>query len=117
MGPKRFHPAPISLQITWYWCGSDHANHYDHLDKGAVKVLADKVGIFLVPLRVGALLEKWGVDKADIIELNWWESAIAADIEFTLTPTQHFSGRGLLDRDQTLWGSWVINASGKKVFF
>lgn len=34
-----------------------------------------------------------------------------------MTPTQHFSGRGLLDRDQTLWGSWVINASDKKVFF
>ena len=67
-------------------------DHYDHLDKGAVKVLADKVGTFLVPLRVGALLEKWGVDKEKIIELNWWESATASDIEFTLTPTQHFSG-------------------------
>ena len=88
------------------WVVISH-DHYDHLDKGAVKVLADKVGTFLVPLRVGALLEKWGVDKEKIIELNWWESATASDIEFTLTPTQHFSGRGLLDRDQTLWGSWV----------
>lgn len=118
MGPKRFHPTPISLQglpdIDVVVISHDH---YDHLDKGAVKVLAGKVGTFLVPLRVGALLEKWGVDKAKIIELNWWESATVADIEFTLTPTQHFSGRGLLDRDQTLWGSWVINASDKKVFF
>jgi N-acyl-phosphatidylethanolamine-hydrolysing phospholipase D len=27
---------------------------------------------------------------------------------FTLTPTQHNSGRGLLDQGATLWGSWVV---------
>jgi L-ascorbate metabolism protein UlaG (beta-lactamase superfamily) len=39
------------------------------------------------------------------------------DVEFTFTPAQHFSGRGLFDRDQTLWGSWVIKASGRKPIY
>ncbi len=30
------------------------------------------------------------------------------DINFTLTPTQHWSGRGFFDRYKALWGSWAI---------
>lgn len=118
MGPKRFHPTPISIeQLPDVDVVVISHDHYDHLDKAAVTALAQKVETFLVPLRVGTILEKWGVEKEKIVELNWWESATAAGIDFTLTPTQHFSGRGLLDRDQTLWGSWVIEGSDKKVFF
>ncbi len=31
--------------------------------------------------------------------------------------TQHFSGRGLTDRNNTLWGSWVIRGNSKSLFF
>lgn len=117
-GPKRFHQTPITLQdlpnIDVVVISHDH---YDHLDKASIKELGDKVGIFLVPLKVGQLLVNWGVPKEKVIELDWWESHSVDGIEYTLTPTQHFSGRGLTDRDATLWGSWVINAQQNKVFF
>ena len=117
-GPKRFHQTPIILQdlpnIDVVVISHDH---YDHLDKASIKVLGDKVGNFLVPLKVGHLLVNWGVPKEKVIELDWWESHSVDSIEYTLTPTQHFSGRGLTDRDATLWGSWVINAQQHKVFF
>ena len=38
-------------------------------------------------------------------------------VRFTATPSQHFSGRGLLSRNKTLWASWVIEAERRKVFF
>ncbi len=118
MGPKRFHPTPINLQdlpnIDVVVISHDH---YDHLDKASVKALADKVGTFIVPLKVGAYLKKWGARDEQVIELDWWQSATVNDIDFTLTPTQHFSGRGLMDRDATLWGSWVITSEDSNVFF
>ncbi|MFN1618253.1 MBL fold metallo-hydrolase [Vibrio rotiferianus] len=118
VGPKRFHQTPITLQdlpnIDVVVISHDH---YDHLDKASIKELGGKVGIFLVPLKVGQLLVSWGVPKEKLIELDWWESHSVDGIEYTLTPTQHFSGRGLTDRDATLWGSWVINAQQHKVFF
>ena len=33
-------------------------------------------------------------------------------VQFVATPAQHFSGRGLRDGNQTLWGSWVIYGGG-----
>lgn len=117
-GPKRFHPTPIDVQalpdIDVVVISHDH---YDHLDKAAIKELSDKVSTFLVPLKVAPLLQKWGVAADKIIELDWWQSYSVEDTEYTLTPTQHFSGRGLADRDSTLWGSWVIDAPTKRVFF
>ncbi|RAS66387.1 L-ascorbate metabolism protein UlaG (beta-lactamase superfamily) [Vibrio diazotrophicus] len=117
-GPKRFHQPPISIQdlptIDVVLISHDH---YDHLDKAAVKSLAKKVDHFLVPSKVGALLQKWGVPASKIQEFLWWDSANRGSVEFAFTPTQHFSGRSLTDRNQTLWGSWVIRSSKKSIFF
>jgi L-ascorbate metabolism protein UlaG (beta-lactamase superfamily) len=117
-GPKRFHQAPITLDtlpnLDVVVISHDH---YDHLDKGSIDKLSHKVGLFLVPLKVAKRLADWGVPQKKIIELDWWHSHTVAGIEYTLTPTQHFSGRGLTDRDSTLWGSWVIHAPKNKIFF
>lgn len=83
-------------------------DHYDHLDHGSILRLKDKTKLFLVPLGVGAHLEAWGVKKNRIRELYWYEDVVVDGITFTCTPAQHFSGRGLTDKMQTLWCSWVI---------
>lgn len=118
MGPKRFHKTPISLEalpdIDVVVISHDH---YDHLDKDSVKKLSDKVSLFLVPLKVGQVMQNWGVPADKIVELDWWESHYFNGINYTFTPTQHFSGRGIRDRDSTLWGSWVITAKQANVFF
>ncbi len=118
VGPKRFHPNPISLKdlppIKGVVISHDH---YDHLDKAAVKKLAEKVEHFYTPLKVGDLMARWGVAEENITQLDWWQSKQAGNITVTLTPTQHFSGRGLLDGRERLWGSWVIESSETKLFF
>lgn len=117
-GPKRFHQTPISIDelpnIDVVVISHDH---YDHLDKNAVKEMASKVSLFLVPLRVSKHLIKWGVPSEKIIELNWWESHAFNGIEYVFTPSQHFSGRTAFDKNQTLWGSWVIAGQTHRVFF
>ncbi len=92
-------------------------DHYDHLDYGSILKLKDKTKHFIVPLGVGAHLERWGVPKEKITELYWGESVEMAGIHFTCTPAQHFSGRGMGDKMKTLWSSWVIKGQHHKLFF
>ncbi len=117
-GPKRFHQSPIALQalpeIDIVLISHDH---YDHLDKKAIKQLHNKVGRFLTPLGVGKRLQGWGVPADKITELDWWQSYDFNDLKFHATPAQHFSGRGMFDRDKTLWASWVIAGPQARLFF
>lgn len=92
-------------------------DHYDHLDYGSIKRLKDKVGRFFVPLGVGAHLERWGVAPDRIMEFDWWDEIVWEAFVLACTPARHFSGRGLLGRNSTLWCSWVVLGRTAKVFF
>ncbi len=92
-------------------------DHYDHLDAKAIKDLSQSVDRFLVPLGVKAHLERWGVDANRINELDWHDSEDYKNIKFTLTPAQHFSGRGLTNRNSTLWGSWIVSSERIRAYF
>lgn len=118
MGPKRFHPTPLSIADLPPIKGVilSH-NHYDHLDEAAIKTLTTKVENFYMPLGVGATLSKWGVSSDRIHEFDWHESIEVSNLTLTATPSQHFSGRGLSDRNQSLWASWVIKSSQNNIYF
>ncbi len=92
-------------------------DHYDHLDYGSVQKLKEKVKDFYVPLGVGAHLRRWGVAESAIHELNWWEEVNHAGLTIVFTPSRHFSGRGITDRNTTLWGSWIIQGESKNLYF
>ncbi|WP_066108761.1 MBL fold metallo-hydrolase [Gallibacterium salpingitidis] len=92
-------------------------DHYDHLDYQAIKEIANKVKHFYVPLGVAAHLQRWGIEKSRITELDWYESAALDDINLIFTPNRHFSGRKWGKETKTLWGSWVIQTPTHKLFF
>ena len=92
-------------------------DHYDHLDYSTIKRIKANVKTFLVPYGIGNHLKKWGVEEEKIIELNWNEVFKIDEIEFTSLPARHFSGRGPLNRNSTLWSSWAIKSSAVKIYF
>ena len=81
-------------------------SHYDHLDYTSVKLLSEKFEniLFLVPLG----LKKWFESKGiyNVRELDWWDSFTIKETLITFAPVQHWSARGLFDRNETLWGAW-----------
>jgi len=91
-------------------------DHYDHLDRKSIKELDKKTKKYIMPLGVDAHLIKWGINPNKMEILDWSQSTRYANIEFSCTPGQHFSGRGL-ESCNTLWCSWVINTTSSKLFF
>ncbi len=92
-------------------------DHYDHLDHKAIQEIEARTERFLVPLGIGSHLLRWGVPADKITELDWYDSVQHGDTQFTLTPSRHFSGRGLTNRNTTLWASWVVKTDSHSVFF
>jgi L-ascorbate metabolism protein UlaG (beta-lactamase superfamily) len=121
VGPVRFHAPPLALdELPPLDAIVASHDHYDHLDRGVVRALARSAAQsgarFVVPLGVGAHLEQWGVAPGRIAELDWGESTTVGPLTLTATPARHFSGRGLSDRNHTLWASWSVAGPRHRVF-
>jgi L-ascorbate metabolism protein UlaG (beta-lactamase superfamily) len=119
IGPKRFFTAPMILNaLPPLDAVIISHDHYDHLDKAVVEQLANSTVPFYCSLGVGNYLEKWGIDKSRITEMDWTEKAmIGNDCILTAAPARHFSGRGLHNRFETLWSSFVIKGSTHNIFY
>jgi L-ascorbate metabolism protein UlaG (beta-lactamase superfamily) len=117
MGPKRFQPAPLRAQdLPALDAVLISHDHYDHLDKLTIIALQGKTASFHVPLGVGAILNKWGIPAAKIVEYAWWDLHDMNGMTVVAVPARHFSGRGLFDRNKTLWCSWVVVAGTRRVY-
>ena len=91
-------------------------NHYDHLDLATVRRLADEGGAkFIAPRGVSRLLLEEKIAPAE--ELDWGESARFGDLTIHGVPALHFSGRGLFDRNQTLWCGYLVEGQGRAIYF
>jgi L-ascorbate metabolism protein UlaG (beta-lactamase superfamily) len=91
-------------------------NHYDHLDKPTIQRLGNAAHYF-VPLLMAKWLRGLGIKNENITELDWWQEAERRGLKIVCTPTQHFSGRGLHDRNQVLWCSWTILGKTQRLYF
>lgn len=120
IGPKRVTPLTIELEQLPHidFVVISH-NHYDHLDKNSLKKLLIKQKnnpphIF-VPLKLKKWFQKIGFEN--VIELDWWENTIIDNWEITAVPAQHYSGRNLFDKNNTLWCGWVIKTTNFSYYF
>jgi L-ascorbate metabolism protein UlaG (beta-lactamase superfamily) len=119
-GPKRYHPTPVNIaQLPPIDVVLLSHDHHDHLNPPSIRALVKRRVPFVTSLGVGARLERFGVEPELITELDWWEDHTlpGGELSFTATPAQHFSGRGLFDRNTTLWSSWVITTPKHRIFF
>ncbi len=91
-------------------------SHFDHLDLPSLKKLQEKhQPTFIVGLGLKEFLEGEGLFK--VIEMDWFETHELAQGKIHFLPAKHFSARTPWGQNQTLWGSFLIEAGGKKVYF
>ena len=92
-------------------------DHYDHLDYSSIQKLKNKTKQYFVALGIKRHLVSWGVESNLIEEFDWWDSKGFESIKITFTPTRHFSGRGLTDRQKCLWGGWALKTAKENIWF
>jgi L-ascorbate metabolism protein UlaG (beta-lactamase superfamily) len=119
MGPKRFFAPPLTLQeLPPLDAVIISHDHYDHLDKNTISFFANSAIPFYCSLGVGRYLERFGIVKNYITEMDWGDSVMLGnDCVITATPARHFSGRGILNRNETLWSSFIIKGHTHNLFF
>ena len=117
LGPKRLIPPAISLnELPKIDVVTISHNHYDHLDIRSLKKLS-KLNpnlIFLIPKGDIDIFNKKNIDN--VKEFVWWEEISIDDFIFTFTPVQHWSARGLFDRNESLWGGWFIKSTDYSLY-
>lgn len=119
IGPKRRHPPPIQLDkfekvdvvILTH-------NHYDHMDRETIFTLQRLYPTisWVVPRGVKSWFQR-RLPHAQVVEIDWWQSIEIDGMKFTGVPAQHFSGRGIFDRNRTVWMGVVLEMEGKRVYF
>ena len=92
-------------------------DHYDHLDYASIQKLRGKVAHYYVPLGVSRHLERWGVASEKITQLDWWNGFTVGEVEITFVPARHFSGRGLFDRGESLWGGYTFISPQMRIYW
>ena len=114
-GPKRYVDPAIQLkEIPKTDLLLLTHNHYDHLDASAIRNYPHKDSKVLLPLNLSKYFKKF----KDVNELDWYdEIQVNKDIKVTLLPAVHWSKRSLWDTNKTLWGNFLIEYKGKKIFF
>ena len=89
-------------------------SHNDHLDAGSVEALPASTHWF-VPLGLGQWMRDHG--RANVVELDWWQSAQHGRWTITCLPAQHWSRRIELPPNSTLWCSWLMDSGTTRYFF
>lgn len=116
-GPKRVRPAvPALHQLPNIQLAVVSHNHYDHMDLASLEGLSKSHDLqILVPKGNKALLDSEGISNGK--DMDWWQMQVLGEIKIWFVPVQHWSRRGIWDRNKTLWGGYVLQVAGKNLFF
>jgi L-ascorbate metabolism protein UlaG (beta-lactamase superfamily) len=118
IGPRRWYPPTIALaQLPPIAAVLISHDHYDHLDWSTIVAMRTWKNVFIVPLGIGAHLQRWGIAPERIVELDWWQSTRLGALTVTLVPARHASGRVNPRGDVTLWGGFVLVGDRHRVWY
>ena len=117
IGPKRFVASPLTVdELPKADVMVVSHDHYDHLDAHAIDNYRFKDSTqVVVPLGLGRFFSKRGYSK--VLEQDWWQTWEQDGLSVTTLPAVHFSGRGLFDRNKTLWASFAFESANERIWF
>ena len=114
-GPKRYVDPALELnelpKIDLFLLTH---NHYDHLDIRTIRKFPFKDAKVLTALKLGKYFTK--NQFKNVRELDWFDEVKINDLKITFLPAVHWSKRSLTDTNKTLWGNFLIEYKGKKIF-
>ena len=117
---KRVLPAGIDInnlpKIDFILISHDHA---DHMNYKSLLELKKHNAIILTPMGTKRWFENNKFEN--VFEFDWWQNFVftldTQTIEFNFLPAVHWSGRSINQINKSLWGSWMITANNKNIYF
>ncbi|CAD5231296.1 unnamed protein product [Bursaphelenchus xylophilus] len=123
IGPKRYRPPPCRIdQLPKLDFGVISHNHYDHMDRKAIKTISQRFPDmkWFVPKGLKNTMRKFAHGN-EIYELIWGENFTlvrdGSQIQIWCVPAQHWSTRCIFDKDKSLWSGWAVTGQEKRFYF
>lgn len=95
-------------------------DHRDHCDETTLRALAEKFpnAKFLGGLEMSGLFDEWKTASNAVENAGWFQrfELAEADLKITFVPVRHWSRRGVFDTNERLWGGFVIEGAGVKIY-
>jgi N-acyl-phosphatidylethanolamine-hydrolysing phospholipase D len=88
-------------------------DHYDHADLPSLRALVARGTAIVAPRGMADVVRAAG---GTAIELGWWDHVDLAGVRIHCVPAQHFSGRGLTDRNRRLWAGFVVEGRTRRFY-
>jgi len=116
---KRFSEMPVAPDklLNIHFILVSHA-HYDHCDKNSIKLLVknNPGAQVLTGLKMDNLIRRWTNNK--IQTAGWYQQyQLDSDLKITFLPSRHWANRTLFDENTTLWGAFMIEKEGKRIYY
>lgn len=117
-GPKRVREPgvafddlpPIDLVLVSH-------NHYDHLDADTLARLWQRDRPLIVAPLGNLDAARRREKNLQAVELDWGESLEKGAIRVTAEPMQHWSARGPIDQNLSLWAAFVLSTPTGSIYF
>ncbi|WP_246587696.1 MBL fold metallo-hydrolase [Alteromonas lipotrueiana] len=92
--------------------------HYDHFNKADIKKLGSKP-VYFVQQDTADYLPQQGLS---VKEMSWFSKYQLGSVTVRAVPAHHFNSRYWIplvydDNEKALWGGWIIEYEGQKLFF
>jgi L-ascorbate metabolism protein UlaG (beta-lactamase superfamily) len=88
-------------------------DHLDHLNFNTLKQLPENTHYY-VPHGVENIFPG---KYAHVVGMDWYTRDTIGDLSLHFLPANHSSGRSLQKRNQTLWGGWLFEWRGYRIYF
>ena len=89
-------------------------NHYDHLNWETLSNFNREKVKYLVPLRTE---QNFSSSYKFVAGMDWYTNLNHQGVKVHFVPVQHWTKRTPWDRNEELWGGWIFEKNGVKIFF